>query len=112
MCNSPVNKDVELSFFTLQVHIGLLLSRWSIIPSSTAACYVISYSGLIHLMPLLTDPFALLFTEFYLSDFILFFFFQFIKIKINLEPVLRSATHPSASCYLQIYIYFQFINSP
>lgn len=111
MCNSPVSKDVELSFFTLQVHIELLLSRWSIIPSSTAACYVISHSGLIHLMPLLTDPFALLFTEFYLSDFILIFF-QFIKINFNFEPVLRSATHPSASCYLQIYIYFQFINSP
>lgn len=85
MCNSPVNKDVELSFFTLQVHIGLLLSHWSIIPSSTAACYVVSYSGLIYLMPLLTDPFALLFTEFYLSDFILFFFFSLSKLKLILN---------------------------
>lgn len=74
---------------------------------STSPCYIISHFELIRLMSSLVDHFALLFAEFYPSDFMLwglFFFFQFIQINFNFEPVLQSA-YPLFSFMLSANLY-------
>lgn len=101
ICNSPVSTDLELFFCLAGLHLWLLFSY----------CYllhhlpVLTHSLNVFLNGPLSSPQNSTFRN-------LGFFFILSRFILILNLSFRVLAHFSASCHLQIYMYFQFINSP
>lgn len=104
MCNSPVNRDREMSF---------LPCRFLLIH------YALQYFSLLHHFPFQTHSVSgplcyslcrMLPFRFPALGLVVFFSLSRLILVLNLSYSVL--IHFSPSCYLQIYMYFQFINSP